>query len=64
MGREKNEEIRKGIQQRQSESLGSMTDIICVLVRLMGTWHASSSCQQASDGKLSLVHNDLYLHPV
>lgn len=41
-----------------------MTDIISALVQLMEAWPASTSCQQASTGKLSLVQNDPYPHPI
>lgn len=38
--------------------LSSMTDSISVLAQLIGTWHVSSG------GELSLVQNDLCLHPI
>lgn len=41
-----------------------MTDIISALVQLMEAWPVSTSCQQASTGKLSLVQNDPYSHPI
>lgn len=41
-----------------------VTHIISVLVRLIETWPASISCQQASVGELSLVQNDLYPRPI
>ncbi len=49
---------------RERERLGWVTDIISVLLRLMEPWPASSGCQQASVGKFSLVHNDLYPRPI
>lgn len=41
-----------------------MTDIISVIVQLMEAWPASSGCQQASVGELSVVQADLYLRPI
>lgn len=49
---------------REKKSLGWVTDIISVTVRLMETWLESSDCQQPSVGKLSLVQNDLYPCPI
>lgn len=50
--------------QTERERLGWVTDIISALVRLIEPWPASSGCQQASVGKLSLVQDDLYPRPI